>query len=125
MKPIFRSGQKELLLLVAKPSREHLISYFNSRLEEWSESFISLEGFSVGVFHDLGAAFSNGEAYDLLKLASDTPVQGFSERKFCRWLDLLLELADASKTTQMPSSLQVRWKELEARAMHLDPGEFA
>ena len=125
MKPIFRSGHKELSLLVAEPSREHLMSYFNGRLEEWSESFISCEGFSVGVFYDLGNAFANGGAYDLLGLIADTSVHGFSERRFCRWLDLLLELAEASKTTQMPASLEHHWNELASRAVHLDPDEFA
>jgi hypothetical protein len=125
MPTVFQFGNDELQALRQDATLQRLLSYFDARTSEWSYPIKCMELFTIGVFFDLGAAFRNGQALDVLKLASQLPWDSFSDQRFLLALDLLGELATVSGTTQMPDELVQNWDAISSRAARLDPAYVA
>ena len=121
----FRSGNRELESLVQEATLPRLLAYFEARTLEWPQPVKHLECFSVSLFFDLGAAFQNGKAFELLEIAAQLPWDQFADSRFLLGVDLLAELATASGTSEVPPGLAEAWPTLASRIRQLDPSYLA
>jgi len=125
MPTVFEAGNDELKLLREEPTLQRLDAYFRARTREWPHSLKHMECFTVGVFFDLGSEFQDGDAFDLLGTAAQLPWDDLPDQSFLLGIDLLLELASASGTTEMPQRLTEEWDSVASRILALEPTYLA
>jgi len=121
MPTVFQSGNDELQLLREEPTLQRLDAYFRARIAEWPHPLKHMECFTVGVFFDLGSAFRKSDAFDLIEIAAQLPWDDLPDHRFLMGVELLLELASASDTTELPQRLNEEWDTIESRIKVLDP----
>lgn len=102
--------------IVATPSRDLLRKLFAARTARWRCWYFTGEGGSSGLFSDLEEDLEPQAAFLLLPVALEITLEQGDRTLFVAALSLLLGLAKASETTEIPSVLEGSWGELKERA---------
>jgi len=114
----FQSGLAEREAVLAEPSTKHLLAFFEKRIAEWPYPYRHEELATVGLFDDLVHNLSPALAFSLVPFAVEIMQQALGTPRFDASASLVLVLASASDTTELPKGIEEFMS--EAQELHPD-----
>ena len=123
MHKIYQTRSELVALLGQSPSFDLLQELFKARTQEWPYPYIEVEGGGITLFGDLTAALGTDQAFALRAPAVQLALEQTDEKLFETSIFLILELAKASQTTEVPEALAQSWDVLTDRCRTFVPNE--
>ncbi|MDR3492558.1 MAG: hypothetical protein P4M12_11075 [Gammaproteobacteria bacterium] len=102
---------------------DNLSELFNLRTKRWPHPYMHDECFTLGLFSDLTENISSDRAFILIPIALDIVLKQKDNNLLLISLSLLVELARASKTTELPLALIETKNDLEEKIMSLSDND--
>lgn len=100
--------------LISGAHPELLQTYFDERILQWRASSQHFDDFPLGLFDDLTSELPRPVAFDLLTPATGLALKRRQADVFAHAVELLVDLAWASDTTEMPPALSAAWADLRS-----------
>lgn len=111
MHALYESGA-DLVLRVRDGDSAALTELFAVRVARWPHPMMHDECFTVGLFGDLTSSLEPATAFALIAKATSLVFAQRDPASIACALELLIDLARASDTTEMPLELQRSWSSL-------------
>jgi hypothetical protein len=98
---------------------DNLADLFSQRTKRWPHPMMHDECFTLSTFGDLTQNISTDRAFSLIPIALDIALEQSEKNLFLTALSLIMDLAEASKTTELPPELLEKKTILKSRALSL------